>query len=63
MYDEVQFLAILHKNPARFVRVLILGKESRAACACETADSMLDIPAWLMGLKVTQDWKSFGHSK
>ena len=27
MYNEVQFLAILHKNPARFVRVYILGKK------------------------------------
>ena len=46
-HDEVKYLAILHKNPARFVRVFILGKESRAARECEAADSMLDIPAWL----------------
>ena len=62
-HDEVKYLAILHKNPARFVRVFILGKESRAARECEAADSMLDIPAWPVRLKVTQDWKSFGHSK
>jgi len=62
-YNEVQFLAILHKNPARFVRVFILGKESRSAREYEAADSMLGIPAWPVRFEVTQDWKSFGHSK
>ena len=42
-YNEVQFLAILLKNPARFVRVFILGKKSRSVRECETADSMLVI--------------------
>ena len=62
-YNEVQFLAILHKNSASFVRVFILGKESRSARECEAADSMLGVPAWPVRLKVAQDWKSFGHSK
>jgi len=44
-YNEVQFLAILHKNPARFVRVFILGKESRSAREYEAADSTPGIPA------------------
>ena len=44
--------------------VVLAGKDkSSAACVREAADSILDIPAWPVWRKITQDWKSFSHSK
>ena len=45
------------------LRVVLAGKDCRAALVREAADSMLDIPAWPVRRKITQDWKSFSHSK